>query len=103
MAPDDSKAPEPAAPASTDRIITIIDGRSGARQEVRIPATSGTPTAPSSDAGLADLLRGGTVLGADDDVPEPLSPPPPHAKPSAPQKRAKPTVSTNSAAQAPLR
>jgi hypothetical protein len=101
-APDDSKAPEPAAPASTDRIITIIDGRSGARQEVRIPATSGTPTAPPPDAGLADLLRGGTVLGADDDVPEPLTPPP-HAKPSAPQKRAKPAISTNSATQAPLR
>ena len=101
-APDDSKTPEPAAPASTDRIITIIDGRSGARQEVRIPATSGTPTAPPPDAGLADLLRGGTVLGADDDVPEPLTPPP-HAKPSAPQKRAKPAISTNSATQAPLR
>jgi hypothetical protein len=101
-APDDSKAPEPAAPTSTDRIITIIDGRSGARQEVRIPATSNTPTAPPPDAGLADLLRGGTVLGADDDVPEPLTPPP-RAKPSAPQKRAKPVISTNSASQAPLR
>jgi hypothetical protein len=101
-APDDSKAQEPAAPASTDRIITIIDGRSGARQEVRIPATSNTPTAPPPDAGLADLLRGGTVLGADDDVPEPLTPPP-HVKPSAPQKRAKPAISTNSASQAPLR
>ena len=101
-APDDGKAPEPAAPASTDRIITIIDGRSGARQEVRIPATSGTPTAPPPDAGVADLLRGGSVLGADDDLLEPLTPPP-HAKPSAPQKRAKPTTSTNSASQAPLR
>jgi hypothetical protein len=101
-AADDGKAPEPAAPASTDRIITIIDGRSGARQEVRIPATSATPTAPPPDPGVDDLLRGGTVLGADDDVPEPLTPPP-HAKPSAPQKRAKPAMSTNSASQAPLR
>jgi hypothetical protein len=96
------KALDQAAAGRGEQIVTIIDGRSGARQEVRIPATSGTPTAPPPDAGLADLLRGGTVLGADDDVPEPLTPPP-HAKPSAPQKRAKPAISTNSATQAPLR
>jgi hypothetical protein len=92
-----------AAPASTDRIITIIDGRSGARQEVRIPATSEAAGAPPPDPGLADLMRGDTVLDADD-TPEPL-PPPSRAKPSAPQKRAKPgpAMSTNSAPQAPLR
>jgi hypothetical protein len=98
---DGGKAQEPAAPASTDRIITIIDGRSGARQEVRIPATSDALSATPPDAGLADLLRGGTVLGADDDVPEPITPP--HAKSSAPPKRARPAASTNSASQAPPR
>ena len=90
---------QPAAPGSTDRIITIIDGRSGARQEVRIPAGSDAATAPLRDPGFADLMR--TVPDADD-TPEP-PPQPSRAKPGAPQKRAKPTVSTNSASQAPLR
>ena len=95
----------PAAPGRAERVITIIDGRSGARQEVRIPATSDAADPPLPDPGSFDPLRGGTVLGADD-APEPL-PVPPRAKPSAPQKRAatKPgqTLSTNSASQAPLR
>jgi hypothetical protein len=98
-APDGAKDP-PAASGSTDRIITIIDGRSGARQEVRIPATSDAKNAPPPDPGLADLMR--NVPDADES-PEPR-PQPSHAKPSAPQKRtAKPTMSTNSAPQAPLR
>jgi hypothetical protein len=94
---------QPVAPGSTDRIITIIDGRSGARQEVRIPATSEAAGAPPPDPGFSDLMRGDTVLDADD-TPEPL-PPPSRAKPNAPQKRAKPgsAMSTNSAPQAPLR
>jgi hypothetical protein len=92
---------QPAAPASTDRIITIIDGRSGARQEVRIPATSDAGNAPLPDPGLTDLMH---AFPDTDEAPEPL-PQPPRAKPSPPQKRvAKPgTVSTNSASQAPLR
>jgi hypothetical protein len=98
-APDGAKDP-PAASGSTDRIITIIDGRSGARQEVRIPATSDAENAPPPDPGLADLMR--NVPDADESL-EPL-PQPSRAKPSAPQKRtAKPTMSTNSAPQAPLR
>jgi len=52
---------QPAAPGSADRIITIIDGRSGARQEVRIPATSDAANAPLPDPGFGDLLRGGTL------------------------------------------
>jgi hypothetical protein len=100
-----------AAPGRAERVITIIDGRSGARQEVRIPATSEGADTPLPDPGLADPLRGGTVLGADD-APESLASPPlalpPRAKPGPPpQKRtaAKPgqTLSTNSATQAPLR
>jgi hypothetical protein len=95
-------APQPAAPGSTDRIITIIDGRSGARQEVRIPATSDTADPPLPDPGLADLMR--TAPSADE-APE-ASPQPSRAKPNAAQKRApKPgaSMSTNSAPQAPAR
>jgi hypothetical protein len=86
-------------PGPADRVITIIDGRSGARQEVRIPASSDTAKAP--DPGLADLTH---TIPSVDETPEP-PPQPPRAKPSVPQKRAKPgpTLSTNSASQAPLR
>jgi hypothetical protein len=99
-APDGAKD-QPAASGSTDRIITIIDGRSGARQEVRIPATSDAENTPPPDPGLADLMR--NVPDADE-APEPL-PQPSHAKPSAPQKRtAKPgQTMSNSTSQAPLR
>jgi hypothetical protein len=96
----DGTKDQPAAPGA-DRIITIIDGRSGARQEVRIPATSDAATAPPSDPGFADLMR--NVPDADD-APEPQSQA--SRKPGAPQKRpAKPaqSMSTNSAPQAPLR
>jgi hypothetical protein len=102
---DGAKA-QPAAPPGTDRIITIIDGRSGARQEVRIPATSDAANAPPPDPGLADLMRNVPDV---DDAPEP--PPQPQSqlsrpKPSAPQKRpAKPgqSILMNSGPQAPLR
>jgi hypothetical protein len=96
---------QPAAPGSTDRIITIIDGRTGTRQEVRIPATSDAASAPLSDLGSADPMRN---VPDTDEVPEPRSQTP-RAKPNAPQKRAKPgqtsgqTTSTNSALQPPLR
>ena len=104
-APDGAKE-QPAAPGSTERIITIIDGRSGARQEVRIPVTSDAAIAPLPYPGPADPMR--NVPDADE-APEPLplpQSPPSRPKPSAPQKRAaKPgaTLSTNSASQAPLR
>ncbi len=96
---------QPAAP-SADRIITIIDGRSGARQEVRIPATSDAATAAPPDPGFADSIR---IAPDADDAPEPEPAPMPQAsrpKPSAPQKRpAKPgpSMSTSSAPQAPSR
>jgi hypothetical protein len=92
---------QPAAAGGTDRIITIIDGRSGARQEVRIPTTSDAADAPPPDPGLADLMRGAPSV---DEASEP-PPQPSRAKPNAPQKRAKPgqTTSTNSASQTPLR
>jgi hypothetical protein len=87
-----------AAPGRADRVITIIDGRSGARQEVRIPAGSDAENAPAPDPGLANLMHD---LPSAEDVPAPQ---PPRAKPPTPQKRAtKPVTSTNSASQAPLR
>jgi hypothetical protein len=99
-------ANQPAAPGGTDRIITIIDGRSGARQEVRIPATSDTANPPSPDPGFADLMR--NVPDADD-APEPepqRQSQPSRPKSTAPQKRAtKPgaILPMSSAPQAPLR
>jgi hypothetical protein len=101
----DGAKDQPAAPGA-DRIITIIDGRSGARQEVRIPATSDAANAPPPDPGLADLMR--NVPDADDAPEPPLQPQsqPSRPKPSAPQKRpAKPGQSMlmNSGPQAPLR
>jgi hypothetical protein len=99
----DGAKDQPAAPGA-DRIITIIDGRSGARQEVRIPATSDAAKAAPPDAGFADSIR---ITPDPDDAPEAEPQPMPQSsrpKPSAPQKRpAKPSFSTNSAPQAPLR
>jgi hypothetical protein len=93
-----SSQDQAAAAGGTDRIITIIDGRSGARQEVRIPATS-DPATP--DPSLADVMR---VVPGGDEASEP-APQPSRAKPNAAQKRAKPgpAMSTNSAPQAPMR
>jgi hypothetical protein len=96
----DGAKDQPPAPG-TERIITIIDGRSGARQEVRIPATSDAPSAPLPDPEFGDLR---TFPDADE-APEPV-PQPPRAKAITPPKRAaKPgqTLSTNSASPAPLR
>jgi uncharacterized protein len=42
--------------ASTDQIITIIDGKSGARQEVRIPSG-----AEPSDSGLTEMTPSGPI------------------------------------------
>jgi hypothetical protein len=94
----DTSADEPTATRGrADRIITIIDGRSGARQEVRIPASSDAASAPLADPDPTDP----TTPSADE-----VSPPAPTRAKPAPQKRAAkpgPTVSTNSALQAPLR
>jgi uncharacterized protein len=101
----DGAKEQPAAPGG-DRIITIIDGRSGARQEVRIPATSDAANAAPPDAGFADSIR---ITPEADDAPEPEPQPmpqPSRPKPSAPQKRpAKQGQSLlmNSGPQAPLR
>jgi hypothetical protein len=92
---------QPAAPGSTDRIITIIDGRSGARQEVRIPVTPEVAHAAPPDPGLTDPMLGFPSADEAPDIPSPPS----RTKPNAPQKRAKPgqAISTNSALPVPLR
>ena len=115
--PEDPTATRSTLPRTTRRLrrdapsASSPSSTAGARQEVRTPATSEGADTPLPDPGLADPLRGGTVLGADD-APESLASPPlalpPRAKPGPPpQKRtaAKPgqTLSTNSATQAPLR
>jgi hypothetical protein len=88
----------PDAPGTTDRIITIIDGRSGARQEVRIPAASDAANPPLPDPGSADLMR----AVPSDEASEP-PPQPSRAKPNAAQKRAKPSPALSTNSQAPLR
>jgi hypothetical protein len=102
--PPASSHDQPDAPGSTDRIITIIDGRSGARQEIRIPAASDAANAPLPDPGLAPGLADPMRAVPSDEASEP-PPQPSRAKPNAAQKRAKPgpALSTNSAPQAPLR
>lgn len=105
--PPATAAPPPAALGSTDRVITIIDGTSGARREVRIPATSETADPPPlPDPGLTDILR---TTPDTDEAQELSAQPPPQpsrAKANAPQKRAaKPgaSTSTNSTSQVPVR
>jgi uncharacterized protein len=44
-----------------ERIITIIDGRSGARQEVKIPAPVETATSQGIDAQLVEITRDGPI------------------------------------------
>jgi hypothetical protein len=107
---DGGKAPDAsqsvAAPGRGERIITIIDGRSGTRQEVKIPAGSDAANAPLADPGPDDLAH---AFPSADDAPEP-PPPPSRAKPTPQKRSAKPgptvstnSVSTSSASQAPLR
>ncbi len=76
----DGAKDQPAAPRA-ERIITIIDGRSGARQEVRIPATSDATSAPPPDPGLADLMR--NVPDADEAAGARASAPVPAVAPQA--------------------
>jgi hypothetical protein len=98
---DTSEDRPTAAPGRGDRIITIIDGRSGARQEVRIPAGADAASAPLADPDLGDLAR---TFPSADDAPEP-PPQPSRAKPASQKRAAKPgpAMSTNSVLQAPLR
>ena len=51
-APSRYDGPAPGGPAADGQTVTIIDGTSGKREEVTIPAPAGTPPAASSAAAL---------------------------------------------------
>jgi uncharacterized protein len=64
--PKAEKAPPDKAGGPAEQIVTIIDGKSGARQEVRIPSSAeSTEIAP--DAQLVEMTRNGPIprIGAD--------------------------------------
>jgi hypothetical protein len=72
-APPSPKKPPPDAAGSSgpaEQVVTIIDGKSGARQEVRIPASSDAGAAGgagSADPALIEVTRNGPIprIGAD--------------------------------------
>jgi hypothetical protein len=49
------------AAASREQIVTIIDGRSGARQEVKIPGPVDTTISPGIDTALVEITRDGPI------------------------------------------
>jgi uncharacterized protein len=84
--PGTSDKPQDKAAGPGDQIVTIIDGKSGARQEVRIPA--GTETSPGgADTQLIEMTRNGSIprIGADGSRPAQAYAKPVAAKPNSPQ------------------
>jgi uncharacterized protein len=84
------RAKEKSLDGRAEQIITIIDGRSGARQEVKIPAPAAPaePTIPASiDAQLAEMTRDGPIprVGANGMRVAQAYAQPSGAKPNAPQ------------------
>jgi hypothetical protein len=77
----------PAGPA--EQVVTIIDGKSGARQEVRIPASTegGAAGGSGADPQLIEMTRNGPIprLGADGLRAAQAYAKPVAAKPNAPQ------------------
>jgi uncharacterized protein len=76
------------APAGRgEQIVTIIDGRSGARQEVKIPAPTGLGIAPALDGGIVEMTRDGPIprVGANGMRAAIAYAQPSGAKPTAPQ------------------
>src|SRR6516165_5039367 len=55
------KALNEAVAGRGEQIVTIIDGRSGARQEVRIPAPVETTFSPGIDTALVEITRDGPI------------------------------------------
>jgi uncharacterized protein len=55
------KALDLAAAGRGEQIVTIIDGRNGARQEVKIPAPAETAIAPGIDAEFVEITRDGPI------------------------------------------
>ena len=76
------------APAGRgEQIVTIIDGRSGARQEVKIPAPTELGIAPAFDGGIVEMTRDGPIprVGANGMRAAIAYAQPSGAKPNAPQ------------------
>jgi polysaccharide deacetylase 2 family uncharacterized protein YibQ len=76
------------APAGhSEQIVTIIDGRSGARQEVKIPAPTELGIAPAFDGGIVEMTRDGPIprVGANGMRAAIAYAQPSGAKPTAPQ------------------
>jgi hypothetical protein len=55
------KALHQAATSRGEQIVTIIDGRSGARQEVKIPGPVETTISPGIDTALVEITRDGPI------------------------------------------
>jgi len=55
------KALDQAAAGRGEQIVTIIDGRSGARQEVKIPGPVDTTFSPGIDTALVEITRDGPI------------------------------------------
>jgi polysaccharide deacetylase 2 family uncharacterized protein YibQ len=70
-----------------EQIVTIIDGRSGARQEVKIPAPIELGIAPAFDGGIVEMTRDGPIprVGANGMRAATVYAQPSSAKPNAPQ------------------
>ena len=81
------KAPDQAAAGRGEQIVTIIDGRSGARQEVKIPTPAEPATAPGADTDLIEMTRDGPIprVGANGKRAAQAYAQPSGAKPNAPQ------------------
>lgn len=80
-------AAAPSAPlARTEQTVTIIDGKSGARQEVKIPAAE-EPAVGSGDRQLLEMTRNGPIprTGPDGSRAAQAYAQPFRAKPNAPQ------------------
>jgi uncharacterized protein len=70
-----------------EQIVTIIDGRSGARQEVKIPAPTELGITPALDGGIVEMTRDGPIprAGANGMRAAMAYAQPSGAKPNAPQ------------------
>ncbi len=91
QAHDAETPPEPAPPAANERIITIIDGSSGARREIRIPAPAPAIAAPAHapalDSRLVQMTHDGPIprIATDGTRVAQAFAQPMRAKPTAPQ------------------
>ncbi len=80
------QGPRPAEPEADGPVVTIIDGRSGSRQQVRLPGPGPAPPVGAS-AQLLEMTRNGSVprIGADGQRPAQVYAQPASANPTLPQ------------------